>query len=268
MLNNLSRLNTVIDTVDKVKETADKVKETVDTVIDTVDTVKNLSKGLKKKSLVADDISCVGAQVVEKLSNTPGMIQSRGTKFKKATPKFKLKDGTIIKTYRNSVGVNYVFLADVDGKMIFGGYVYRRHSDEFKITISEIKTIFAASETDTTQATTKPESRGIETRVDITTEVNEQPQVPNDISKVNIQVLEKLVNTPGMTQCRGSHFKEATPNFKLKDGTIIRTYKNSVGVDHVFLADSSGRMLFGGYVGWIHSENLEATIAEIKKTFT
>lgn len=106
-----------------------------------------------------------------------------------------------------------------------------------------------------------------DTVINITKELNEKPPVANDISDVNTQVIEKLLNTRGMTQYRGQHFTRATPKFKLKDGTTVKTYKNSARVDHVFLADSSGRMLFAGYVGWIHSENLEATIAEIKRAF-
>jgi hypothetical protein len=129
--------------------------------LDTLKPVVELVVSWSEKPQVATDISFVSTQVVEKLSNIQGIKQSRGTKFKKATPKFKLKDGTIIKTYRNSAGVNYVFLADVNGKMIFGGYVYRRHSDELKITISEIKTTFAASETDTSSTSTKPKFQDI-----------------------------------------------------------------------------------------------------------
>lgn len=129
----------------------------------TVDKLIGVAQELTEKPQVANDISFISTQVVEKLSNIAGIKQSRGTKFKKATPKFKLKDGTILKTYRNSVGVNYVFLADNSGKMIFGGYVYRRHSDGFKVTLSEIKTTFAASETDATEAApqtiTKPSGR-------------------------------------------------------------------------------------------------------------
>jgi hypothetical protein len=94
-----------------------------------------------------------------------------------------------------------------------------------------------------------------------------KPEVATDISELNTQVVEKLLNTPGMIQSRGTKFKKATPNFKLKDGTILRTYRNSVGVEYVFLADSSGRMIFGGYVGWIHSQNLKVTVAEIKRNF-
>jgi hypothetical protein len=102
---------------------------------------------------------------------------------------------------------------------------------------------------------------------DLAKDLNDMPQVANDISDVSTQIIEKLLDTPGMTQYRGIHFKKATPNLKLKDGTIIKTYKNSARVDHVFLADSNGKMLFGGYVGWIHSDDLKTTIAEIKEMF-
>lgn len=103
--------------------------------------------------------------------------------------------------------------------------------------------------------------------IGVVQEFTGKPEVATDISGLNVQIVDKLRNTPGMTQSRGTKFKKATPIFKLKDGTIIKTYRNSVGVDYIFLADSSGRMLFGGYVGWIHSDDLEATIAEIKTTF-
>ncbi|HEY9615096.1 hypothetical protein [Allocoleopsis sp.] len=107
----------------------------------------------------------------------------------------------------------------------------------------------------------------VELAVDFIKDLNDMPQVASDISDVGTQVVDKILKTPGITQCRGSHFKSATPKFKLKDGTILKTYKNSVGVNHVFLADSSGKMIFGGYVGWIYSDDLKATIAEIKETF-
>lgn len=103
--------------------------------------------------------------------------------------------------------------------------------------------------------------------IGVVQDLTEKPQVASDISDVGTQVVDKILNTPGITQCRGSHFKSATPKFKLKDGTIVKTYKNSVGVNHIFLADSSGKMLFGGYVSWLYSDDLKSTIAEIKETF-
>jgi hypothetical protein len=248
-------------------KTISKIVNVAETALTLAHTVRDITKELKEKPPVANDISDVNIQVIGKLQDTLGITQSRGTKFKKAAPILKLKDGSIIKTYRKSAKIDHVFLADSSGKMLFAGYVRWIHSDDLKATLSEIKTTFAASETDITQTPNKPVSRGIGTIVDITTEWNEQPQVANDISEISTQVIEKLSNTQGIAQADGRDFKRATPKFKLKDGTMIRTYKNPAGVDHIFLADRSGRMLFGGYVGWMHSENLEATIAEIKETF-
>ncbi|XDE60984.1 hypothetical protein AB3M80_20215 [Arthrospira platensis BEA 1257B] len=48
----------------------------------------------------------------------------------------------------------------------------------------------------------------------------------------------------------------------------MKTWKNPVGVDHVFIADKSGNMIFGGFVGWIHSNALQEAIDEIHKDFT
>jgi hypothetical protein len=70
-----------------------------------------------------------------------------------------------------------------------------------------------------------------------------------------------------MIQSRGTKFKKATPNFKLKDGTMLRTYRSSIGIEYVFLADSRGRMIFGGYVDWLYSSDLKVTVAEIKRNF-
>jgi hypothetical protein len=125
-----------------LENAVDKVANIVDKVANTVDKVIDLSKDFSGKPEIATDTSDLSAQVIEKLFNTPGMIQSRGTKFKKATPNFKLNDGTILKTYRNSVGINYIFLADSRGRMIFGGYVGWIHSENLKLTVAEIKRNF------------------------------------------------------------------------------------------------------------------------------
>ena len=80
-------------------------------------------------------------------------------------------------------------------------------------------------------------------------------------------VIEILDNVPGMTPCRASLFGRSTPKFTLKNGTVIRTWTNRmVGGDHVFLADSDGTMLFGGFV-WAHAQELKQAIRKIRKQF-
>lgn len=68
---------------------------------------------------------------------------------------------------------------------------------------------------------------------------------------------------PGMTQAHDRDLKRANPIFNLKDGTVVKTWKNPVGVEHIYLADVHGHMIFGGFVGWIHSGGLHQAIEQI-----
>lgn len=94
---------------------------------------------------------------------------------------------------------------------------------------------------------------------------NTEATISNNISKVAERVIEILNNTPGMTPAHSRDFKRATPIFALRDGTVIKIYMNSVHVDHVFVADEKGNMVFGGFVGWSDSESLRQSIAKIKR---
>jgi hypothetical protein len=71
-----------------------------------------------------------------------------------------------------------------------------------------------------------------------------------------------------MTKAHHRDFKSSNPIIRLRDGTAVRVWKNQLGVDHVFLADSNDKMVYAGYVGWIHSEGLNQAIAQIRKDFT
>ncbi|MDF5706421.1 MAG: hypothetical protein PUP90_01765 [Nostoc sp. S4] len=55
---------------------------------------------------------------------------------------------------------------------------------------------------------------------------------------------------------------------RLRDGTVVRTWKNPVGVDHVFLSDRNHKMIYGGFVGWIHSQGLNQALDCIRRDFT
>lgn len=81
------------------------------------------------------------------------------------------------------------------------------------------------------------------------------------------EVIEILDAVPGMTQAHPHDFKNARAVFRLWDGTVLKTWKNLAGVDHVFLADRNDRMIYGGYVGWIHSAALQRAIERIRQKF-
>ncbi|MGV0028480.1 hypothetical protein [Phormidesmis priestleyi] len=87
----------------------------------------------------------------------------------------------------------------------------------------------------------------------------------SEISRTAIAILDAV---EGMTPAHHRDFKNAQPSARLCDGTTIRTWKNTVGVDHVFLADYNDRMIYGGFVGWVHAAGLQQAIAQIKRELT
>ena len=87
----------------------------------------------------------------------------------------------------------------------------------------------------------------------------------SDISRSAIAILEAV---EGMTLAHHRDFKNAQPVARLRDGTTIRNWKNAVGVDHVFLADYNDRLIYGGFVGWVHAAGLDQAITQIKRELT
>ena len=99
-------------------------------------------------------------------------------------------------------------------------------------------------------------------------EWNSPATIANQISPLAEKVVHLLNQVPGMTQAHSRDFKRATPLCNLRDGSVLKTWKNPVGVDHVFIANANGMMIFGGFVGWIHSSGLQQCIEKIRQDFT
>ncbi len=97
---------------------------------------------------------------------------------------------------------------------------------------------------------------------------NSEAEIASSISPLTAQVVEMLLSVPGMTIAHGRDFKRARPLFTLKDETTVRLFINPVGVKHIFLADSENKMIFGGYVGWIHNTGFDEAIEEIRIQFS
>lgn len=96
----------------------------------------------------------------------------------------------------------------------------------------------------------------------------QQFKVANSICKVTEEVIKDLENVPGMTFADERDFKKSRPIFTLRDKTVVRTWKNPLGVEHIFLADNNGKIIYGGFVGWIHSDGLKKAINKIRKNYT
>lgn len=90
----------------------------------------------------------------------------------------------------------------------------------------------------------------------------------SDISLEAEKIARKLLNVPGMTLTNTYDFNKAFPILKLKEGTVLKFYKNPLGVKHIFLANHLGEVIFAGFVGWIHSYGLDKAVKQICEEFS
>lgn len=85
-----------------------------------------------------------------------------------------------------------------------------------------------------------------------------------DESKEIIQLFKEV---PGMTSAHHRDFPRSELFITCPSGVSVRTWRNPVNVLHVFVADESGELIFGGFVGWIHTDGLLACLREIRRRF-
>jgi pimeloyl-ACP methyl ester carboxylesterase len=82
---------------------------------------------------------------------------------------------------------------------------------------------------------------------------------------LGVILVQRLRSVPGMTDAHRRDFYRSKLYLRFQDGTTIRTWKNPVQVEHVFVSDSEGQCLYAGFVGWLHAEDLRKTLEDIKK---
>ncbi|MTJ53194.1 hypothetical protein FJR38_11355 [Anabaena sp. UHCC 0253] len=85
--------------------------------------------------------------------------------------------------------------------------------------------------------------------------------VARDVSKPTVmQLINQLQKVQGITDANKTDLSKSHPHIVFKNGVTIHTWKNYAGVDHVFITDRSGKCVYGGYVGWIHSQYLQIAL--------
>jgi hypothetical protein len=92
--------------------------------------------------------------------------------------------------------------------------------------------------------------------------------VENHLSETTQRAIAILEQVPGITKASPRDFDYSQPIIRLNDGSSLRTWKNLLGIDHVFLANRDEYMIYGGYVGWDHSEDLKRAISLIQTELT
>ena len=91
----------------------------------------------------------------------------------------------------------------------------------------------------------------------------------SDMNAENVtqEIIKILNQVPGMTNADPLDFDESEIFIRCQKNLSIRTWKNVFGVDHVFI-EKNGKCIFGGYVGWVHSDGLHAALKQIKRRFS
>ncbi|MBW4694493.1 MAG: hypothetical protein KME27_22325 [Lyngbya sp. HA4199-MV5] len=92
--------------------------------------------------------------------------------------------------------------------------------------------------------------------------------IEQDPNALNVmKLVSRLQSVPGMTSANKTQVQYASPLIAFSDGMTIQTWKNPVGVNHVFVVDQNGSCCFAGYVGWIHADGLQKALESIRQEF-
>lgn len=86
----------------------------------------------------------------------------------------------------------------------------------------------------------------------------------DDLGTKMIHALQAL---PGMTDSHPRDFSKSKVCIVCQDGTTVSTYKNSLQIERVYVADREGKCTYSGYVGWADSAHLWQALGELKEKF-
>lgn len=78
-----------------------------------------------------------------------------------------------------------------------------------------------------------------------------------------METISQLRSVLGMTDAHPKDFDRSQPIAILKNGIIIRTWDNLLGIKHIFLENDRGECEFSGYVGWVHRDGLDRAIESV-----
>jgi len=79
--------------------------------------------------------------------------------------------------------------------------------------------------------------------------------------------IKRLHAVPGMTDGHERDFARAKIFLTCDEGYTIRTWRNPIGIDHVFVASPENECLYGGFVGWQHAEDLKRTLTALQQEY-
>ncbi|WP_204150594.1 lysophospholipase [Leptolyngbya sp. CCY15150] len=92
-----------------------------------------------------------------------------------------------------------------------------------------------------------------------------QPRSPLPLVTSRImQLIDQFRRVPGMTDTSTRYFAQATPVCTFVDGITLRTWRNPMGVDYLFIANAHGQCTYAGFVGWMHAAELRQALRQVQ----
>jgi pimeloyl-ACP methyl ester carboxylesterase len=94
---------------------------------------------------------------------------------------------------------------------------------------------------------------------------NPQLGLPPESTLAN-QLIQRLRRVPGMTDTDYRDFRRSRIVVSFPGDLTLRTWKNPLGINHVYLGQqqrNQSQCLYAGYVGLLHTKNLHRAIQEI-----
>lgn len=86
--------------------------------------------------------------------------------------------------------------------------------------------------------------------------------------EITAQLIQRLQAIEGMTDAHQRDFYRAKVWLRLPSGITLRTWKNPLGVPHIFVASPQGQYLYGGFVGWLHAQKFWQALESLKHEYS
>jgi hypothetical protein len=93
------------------------------------------------------------------------------------------------------------------------------------------------------------------------------PVITKSEETLTEKIIRKLRSIPGITDGHRRGYTDGKTYLTFPNNLRLRTWKNSIGIDHIFLVNDQEECLYSGFVGWIHSQDLWQNLEQINQEF-
>lgn len=93
------------------------------------------------------------------------------------------------------------------------------------------------------------------------------PVITPPKADLTVTLIQRLRSVTGMTDAHQRDFCQAKTYLTFSNGVTLRRWNNPLQIEHVFVSNTQGECLYGGFVGWMHAKALHQVLDEIKQQY-